>query len=363
MKKICIVLTPNCYTYGGISTVILTYLENMNLDGLNITIVSSNDPDEPAKKLMSALGVRYVQLPARKKHIILYFKQFKELCKKEKFDIVHMNGNSSTMLFELEIAKKSGIKTRIAHCHSTGTFYKFFHKIMNNRFNRSYTKALAVSEEAGRWAYGDRNFIILNNAVDTSKFKYDVTKRNEYRRMLGLEKNVVLGTIGKLNNQKNQTFLIEIMPEIIKKHPECRLLLVGKGKYRNELEKMVHERNLEKFVIFLGARLDNVELLQAMDLFVFPSRYEGFGLACLEAQISGLPCVCSEFVPKQALVSKEITVLPLNKEQWVEYLGKEIDALNLYDRKAVSEATIQLVIENRLDIEHEADKLRKVYLQ
>ena len=181
-------------------------------------------------------------------------------------------------------------------------------------FSKKYaTDYFACSELAGRWLFGDKTFeqgkvTIINNAIDLDKFKYDEKVRKEKRKELNInDDTLVVGHIGRFVAQKNHTFLIDIFSELHKKEKNSILLLIGQGPLIGEIKQKVETLGISDSVKFLGQRDDVNELYNAMDLFLFPSLYEGLGMVLIEAQANGLPCIASTEVPKNARVSKKIS--------------------------------------------------------
>ena len=222
------------------------------------------------------------------------------------------------------------------------------------------THLLMCGEESGKWLYGEKNksrFIMLNNAIDAASYTYDLSKRVELRRQLGLADELVIGHVGRFNPQKNHPFLLDIFAALLKKEPNAVLLLVGGGEGMSKMQEKAQELGIAEHVHFLGVRSDVTDLMQAMDVFVFPSLYEGLGIALIEAQAAGLPCVVSDTIPHEAyltdLVDSESLSAPA--EKWAEkILAKR--AIPRADRRAEIAA-------HGFDITTEAVKLQEFYLK
>ena len=222
------------------------------------------------------------------------------------------------------------------------------------------THLFMCGEESGKWLYGEKNksrFIMLNNAIDAASYTYDLSKREELRRQLGLADKLVIGHVGRFNPQKNHPFLLDIFAALLKKESNAVLLLVGGGVGMSKMQEKVQELGIAEHVRFLGVRSDVADLMQAMDVFVFPSLYEGLGIALIEAQAAGLPCVVSDTIPHEAyltdLVDSESLSAPA--EKWAEkILAKR--AIPRTDRQAEIAA-------HDFDITTEAVKLQEFYLK
>ena len=203
----------------------------------------------------------------------------------------------------LKYAKKYGIKHRIIHSHNSQnmdtTLRGILHKINKNRIENYATDFWACSKDAAEWFYKKdlaNKAIIIHNAIDVSKMKFDLTKRNEVRNDYSLDTFEVIGNVGRLHFQKNQEFIIAIFNELQKENKNYKLVLVGQGEDEIKLKQKVSELKLEESVIFTGVQSDIQAWLSAFDFFLFPSRFEGLSIAGLEAQANGLPVLCSSKV-------------------------------------------------------------------
>lgn len=279
---------------------------------------------------------------------------------------MHSHENALS-IFPLRAAKKAGIKVRIAHSHST-TNQKEKKKNALKQILRPFSKIyatdyMACSELAGRWLFGDKTFdqgkvYILNNAIDLSKFKYNEEVRKNKRKELEIDDDTfVIGHIGRFVQQKNHTFLIDVFNEVQKKKANAKLILVGQGPLKDEIENKVKNLNLENKVVFLGQREDVDELYQAFDCFVLPSLYEGLGMVLIEAQASGLPCIASTEIPDIARVTEKLKFVRLDEN--IDYWKNSI--LKLSDLKNRKEDQLQDIQNRGYNIEKEVEKLEILY--
>lgn len=178
---------------------------------------------------------------------------------------------------------------------------------------------LACSQDAGKWLFPHKEFTILNNAIDPEKFQYSPSERAEARKDLGLNDCLTVGIVGSLIEVKNPFETIAIFKAVHNKMPSAKLLWVGGGRLEQDIRNKLQEEHLTNAVIMTGVRPDVNRLLQAMDVFIFPSFAEGLGMAAIEAQAAGLPCFCSEAVPTEAAITSLCSFLPLNHpELWAE---------------------------------------------
>ena len=163
----------------------------------------------------------------------------------------------------------------------------------------------------------------MNNAIDTQRFAFDLSTRAGIRKVFGYADELVIGHVGRFDAAKNQSFLLDVFSEIVKREPNAKLLLVGDGPLRKQIETKVAALGLSDRVIFTGVRSDVADLMQAMDILVFPSKNEGLPVTLVEAQAAGLPCVISDSIPKDAVITKNlVTTLSLqdSPEKWAEHV-------------------------------------------
>lgn len=259
-----------------------------------------------------------------------YMQRLKQLLEQNKYVAVH----SHTMFnsgINLYLARKYHVPVRIAHSHTTRTETQVSHRqklyeaLMRRLIAFSATHFFACGKAAGIWLYGRRLFekkgLVIHNGIDTGKFAFSPEKRQAVRDHLGLSENFVIGHSGTLVPVKNQEYLIRLMPEICRRIPSAKLLLVGRGDEENTegLQRVIQETGMEDHVILYGPSLQVHELLNAFDVFAFPSKREGTPLALLEAQANGLPCIVSDHVPTDAFVTGLVQTLSLKEAQiWVD---------------------------------------------
>lgn len=264
------------------------------------------------------LGGRIYYIPALQKvGQISYVSHLKEfLLNHKEYKIIHSHLNQVTGLI-LEVANKVNIPIRIAHSHNSKSnkhlIIKIYKKYLGNKIVKNATDLWACSDIAGNWLYGKntKNVKIIKNAIDLEKFEYSEKVRNKVRKDFNIEeKDFVIGNIGRFSYQKNQIFLLEVLKELKNINKNTKLMLVGNGSLKEKLIKHSKELNIEDSIIWLENRTDVNELLQAMDFFVFPSKFEGLGIVLIEAQSAGLKCIASEkVIPKEAQVTRITKIL------------------------------------------------------
>ncbi len=266
-------------------------------------------------------------LPDRFKSFFLSHRQYK---------IVHCHMNQWCGVILLG-AKRANVPVRIAHSRTSLDSYKFKNIIKNIikiPVNYAATEKLAVSKKAGEWLYGKRRVNnnevkVLPNAIDCYSFLFSENRRKEYRKKLNIENNFVIVHVGNLKPEKNHFFLMKVFCDYLKVNVNARLMLVGAGGLKEKIEEKAETLGISESVFLLGQRADIPEILSAADCFVFPSFYEGFPGAVLEAQAAGLPCVISDTITPEVKLLSTTVMLPVDNDtlQWVnavERISKKI---------------------------------------
>lgn len=360
MIKILMIST-NPIGKDGITSVIFNIINNINVKYFQIDVLAINNPDNEYKIMVESKGGKLYSLHRDKHHMIKYISNLKTLIKKNKYDIVHVHGNSHTLTLELMIAKHAGCKTRIAHSHNTTCKAKVLNKLLTPFFLHYYTTAIACGNVAGEWMFGHHQFQIINNGINIENFKFNQEARQIIRSKLGIDNNtILLCNVGRFNEQKNHVFLIKILSQLIKKHEDYRLLLIGDGKLQHETKKQVIEYNLEDKVIFLGTTNEIGNYLSSCDLIVMPSLYEGFPVTLVEQQVNGLQCVVSDVITRDVDKTGSITFVPLNDNP--DYWAKVITGINIsLNRERLSQENSKIITNAGLDIAHEIIKLEMLY--
>ena len=254
-----------------------------------------------------------------------FFRNLLSLMKKERYHVVHAH-NMFNCGFTMLAGAMADIPVRISHSHSALVSHpslakRVYEKIMQFLILRCSTDLVACGVAAGKRLFGDRDDVqLILNGIDMAQFAYNTQKRDTIRRELQLEDRFVLGHAGHLAGVKNQAFLLDLMPHILEKRPDAMLLLLGEGDNRPMLEQKIRDMMLNDSVIMTGNVTNVADYLSAMDVFVFPSLYEGLPLSILEVQASGLPCIISDSVPKDVFLTDLIHPLSLKdpREQWID---------------------------------------------
>lgn len=358
MKNILIVVTTGFVKTGGLTSVMMNYWRAMDRTGLSFDFASTNKIDNLLLEEISKEGCRYYQLPPRKS-VIAYYNALKELSRG--YDVVHVHANSATSVIELLAAKMARVPKRIHHNHTSKTAHPILNKFLHPIFTHLYTDAIACSNAAGEWLFGKENYIVLPNAIDVDKFKYNQELRVKIRKEFGIrDDEFVVGHIGKFMDAKNHEFLIKVFAKYHSTHPKSKLLLVGDGAWRPKIEDWVAESGCSDSIILAGLRSDIQAMVQAFDIFVFPSIYEGLPLTVLEAQSSGLPCVISSNVTDAVNIGQDVIMKSLSDgvDSWAYLISTCNFSLSREDRCI---RNYKLITDAHFNIRNEAFELRNIY--
>lgn len=346
--KILVVNTID-YSINGIANVIASFCKGIYTESkdINIEITSHGIIDDKYKKLFDEIGVKINFLPARKK-VFKYTSALKKLVKYGDYDIVHIHGNSATMLLETYALKKSKAKV-VVHGHNTKCSHMKAHKLLFKKFNKSYDYALACSKEAGEFAFG-KNFTVIENGLEVNKFVFSEKAREQLRKQYNLEDNIVCIHVGLFNYQKNQELLLRAATKLGSRY---KIVFAGGGSNLEYCKQLASKLSIQDKVLFLGMQNDVSKLYSMADCFVFPSNFESFGLALVEAQINGLPCLVSTEVSRYSKVNdKLVKYLPLQTDAWAKEISK------ITTRKTSKE---DLKIYSKFDTKNSTDALIKFY--
>lgn len=357
-----LVINTNGLNLEGITNSIVSYLEAIDRSDMEIDFALVNPDFHPEiLERIKERGCDIQVLPSRKRNTFWYFLALRRLIQRKQYDIVHAHGNSATLAIEMWAALFAGCRIRIAHSRNTYTDYPKLDQLLRPFLNMSYTQGFACGNEAGQWLFGNNEFRVIPNGKDISKFVYNSNKRNEYRTKLKLTDKVVIGHAGNFNYQKNHEFLIKIFKELTCGNGHYVLYLMGDGALRPQIEKMVQEYELEEHVVFTGSISNMADMLQAMDIMVFPSRFEGLPNVVIEWQIAGLPCVISDIITKECKLTDLVSYISL-KEGPVVWADK-IRSIEIVDREGMKDGVLDQIRAAGFDIEENARQLKQIYYE
>lgn len=359
-KKILIVNTVE-FIMGGISSVITNYYKEMKNYDIQIDFIV-NKKIEPCYLDIIDENKSNIYILDRNRNPMKYMLQLYFIIKKNSYDVIHVHGNSATMIVDLFPAVLGKVKVRIAHSHNTKCSHPFIHAILSPVFKLTYTKALACSKGAGEWIFGKDNFEVLENGIDLDRYMFFEDVRQEVRAQMNLADKFVLGHVGLINEQKNHQMLLKIIYEMKKNFSNVFLLCVtGSERIPDEIKCLIEEYRLEDDILFLFKRNDVYRLLQAMDVLVFPSKWEGFPVALVEAQASGLPCIVSDCITSEIKLTGNIQFKSnYDVAGWCEEIEKLYKTGNI-NRVVNSRKSKKEIKEAGFDLKENVSKLYSWY--
>ena len=344
---------------GGLESMIMNYYRHIDREKVQFDFLVHRQERAAFDDEIESLGGRIYRLP----RLVPWSKNYLSALncffdEHPEYNVVHVHQDCLSSVI-LKVAAQHNVPVRIAHSHNANQDknLKYPIKLWYRRSIPQYaTNLFACGKNAGGWMFSGAPYQIINNAA--AAYTYDPEKRIEMRQKLDLRDELIIGHVGRFNPQKNHPFLLDIFTALLKKEPNAVLLLVGGGEDMPKIQAEAQVLGIAKHVRFLGVRGDVADLMQAMDVFVFPSLYEGLPVTMVEAQTAGLPCLISDKVPPECIITEGLVdTLPLSAgaETWSEKLLEKRDTPRT-DRRAEIAA-------HGFDITAEAVKLQEFYLE
>ena len=363
MRKIKIVNIISKLVYGGTESVLLNYYSHINRSHYDLNIITMEAINKESIKRFEDLGFKVYIVGNWEEKPVKVGKKILKILKQGKFDIIHSHLSHTNFYFMI-LGYIVGIKIRISHSHliyvDKNLKEKIKHKIYKILIKIFSTNFMACSEAASIDLYGTtKNVYILRNAIDLKKFIPNTKVRKQYRKLLQYtEDEIIICNIGRMEEQKNQLFLVEIFNELIKLNNQYRLLIIGSGSLENNIRERITKLDLTEKVKILSNRDDINNILQASDVFLLPSLYEGLGIVLIEAQAVGLSCYTSDkVVPQEAKVTDYLYFIDLKKgaKEWAKYID------STYDKTIERNQNHKMITNNGYNIVTEAKKLDSYY--
>ena len=345
---------------GGLETMLMNYYRHIDHSKVQFDFLTHRDFEADYDKEILSLGGQIFHLSKLNPISSSYKKELDEFFNShQEYKVVHSHLDCMSGIL-LKEARKCHIPYRIAHAHSSNQTkdIKYPLKLI---FKRNITKnanyLFACGEQAGKWMFNTDNFKVLNNAIDAKAYSFNSIFRESIRKEFHIPNDsFVVGHVGRFMNPKNHTFIVDIFNQFHKDHPNSYLMLVGEGELKTSIQDKVKALGLEDNVIFTGLRSDVNELLQAMDVFLFPSLYEGLPVSIIEAQSAGLPCLISDKVPIEC--KKTDLVYQLNLEDSGNVWSDKIYELSHITRRD----TYEEIKKSGFDIVENAKWLENFYI-
>lgn len=346
MEPIRVLQVVTIMNRGGLETMLMNYYRQIDRSNIQFDfMVHRNEKGHYDDEILCLGGRIYKMPPIRPGKYRTYFKQLDVFFSEHpEYKVVHAHNNENSS-FVLRAAERAGVDCRIAHSHLSDLTLdvKMPFRLYARYIMKDYpTEYFACSEKAGQWLFGrekSNQLKVLHNAVNVNEFKYSEEIRNKIRQELGIHGNqLVIGHVGRFNKQKNHDFLIDIFNSLVKKNPNSVLLMIGEGNLKKQIADKVAKYHLLSKVKFLGVRSDIANLMQGMDLFLFPSLFEGLPVVLVEAQAAGLKCIISDSITNETDLTGRLEFISLNKDS--EYWANKI-LQSTYEHADTSEQLIK----------------------
>lgn len=354
---------------GGIERIAINTYKYIDKEKFEIDLITKYDQREFFDDELEVNGGKRVPLLSNcsdnglKRRIKLAFSIPKVM--KKGYDIGYFNLNSPKEALKYALLGKIvGIKHIVVHSHNSSDDVGNVISRVLNAFGRIVIdliadKKLTCSEKAAEWMFSlktvrNSDFVQVNNGIDLDLFCYDVKRREKIRKQLGIENQFVIGHVGRFSPQKNHKFLINVFNQIKKNRPDSCLILLGTGSMVEEIRNYAKSKNIEESIKFMGAQSNAHDYMQAFDVFLLPSIYEGLPVVGIEAQAAGLKCFFSDAVTKSADITGNVTFLPLtdSPEIWANQI---INIFESYERKDVSD----IIIRKQFDVKNAVKTIEK----
>lgn len=328
---------------AGIETFVMNLYRVIDRNKIQFDFAIYNPPSENsyAEEVLKYGGRIYI-LPPKNKGLIKNLREIKRIVNEGKYIVVWRGCSNCFGGFDLFAAKIGGARERILHAHASREqgLLLVLHYIFRPISNCVATRRLSCGEKAGKWMFGNRMYEIMHNGICVKEFEYNSKVESEQREKLGLENKYILGHIGRFDNNKNQLFLIDVFNDYHKKCSKSVLIFIGDGPNRKKCMDYVYQLGLEKDVLFLGTCNNISILIQAINVLVMPSKYEGFPMTLVEAQAAGIPCVVSDSISKETNICGGVSFISLHEapEKWSETIQKINDRKMAGESRKIKEA-------------------------
>lgn len=349
IRLLCLVSAMNA---GGAETFLMKIYRRLDRSKYQMDFCVNVEAEGLYDAEIRSMGGKIYHIPSKSENIREFSKQL--------YDIVYENGYKNVLrvtsngmgFYDLHVAKKAGAVNCIARSSNSsdgGSLKSWIaHRVGKLLYKRTIDVEIAPSDLAAIYTFGKSDFksgkvTILNNGIDFAEYRFSMEARNRIRAEFGIDDNsFLMGHIGRFTKQKNHDFILKIFAAVHKVRTNTKILLVGDGELLNSVREKCRALGIEDAVILSGVRRDVPALLSAMDLFIFPSLYEGMPNVIIEAQAAGLKCIISDRITKEVKLSSLVEERPINSESaWINEINSIIDAHDI-ERTVCSRNSIKL---------------------
>ncbi len=351
--------------FDGMTKQVLSYSQYMDRKNVEIDLLSCRGFDvKMTKEVDQACFNNIFRLEYRDTNQKKYFFELLKLIKQRKYDVIHANGQSATLAIEMLAGKLGGCKLRVAHSHNSSCQHMKVHKLLLPLFKITYNDAIACSKEAGDWLFGKHRYWILKNGVNIDKFSFNPDIRKEIREELKIgQTDIAVGNVAAFEPKKNHIFLIDLFENLSRNNNNFKLFLWGiDGTTKDIILQEIKKRRLQNNIFYMGTTDHIQDYIQAMDIMLLPSLYEGFPVTVVEWQASGIPCIVSDTITKDVNINGLVKQLPINKgiKLWEKEIIKIVNRYNYIDR--MNPIWKKRLMVKGYDIKTNANELKAHYL-
>lgn len=307
MKKKVLICVPDLGICNGVTTCIMSFYECLLQHEYSIDFLVVMHEHMEMEPYVLERGSKVFKVPLGMKYDKKRVQYIDDVLRNGAYDMVHVNflGPNGAMI--LKMAKRYGVEHRIYHCHNPINKLSLKAVLSESIFTavcrKRANKYVACSNSAGKAIFKNEKFEVVNNAINPNDFVYNCEARIRIRESLNIGNRLVIGVAARMDAQKNPGFIIEVFSEMKKLREDAVLLWVGDGIQRKQIEELCKDKKLQDSVFLVGRQSNMADWYSAMDLFLLPSKFEGLGIAYLEAQANGLPCFGSDRVPEETQVT------------------------------------------------------------
>ena len=330
MKKALYIVTS--MDTGGAETVFMKYYRALDKSRYQLDFCVSSDVPGFYDAEIESMGGRIVHTVKKTEAgPVASFKRLMQIARDGGYCCAVRSSQHSLSCLDLLAMRFGGVSRTIFRSSNTGTVSNskketLLHNLFKPLVRVAATDFAAPSTEAGVYMFGKAGvsgprFHLMKNALNLEDYAYDASTRDDVKRELGVPaESYVVGHVGRFSEQKNHLFLVDVFAEIARRRPDAVLILVGKGETRTAVERRVAELGLTDRVVFAGVRSDVRRLYSAMDVFIFPSVYEGLPNVVVEAQANGLPCVISDSITREVGICENVVYKSLGDalDEWAD---------------------------------------------
>lgn len=349
--------------YGGIESYLYKISRKVDTEKFSFSFIDMTHSGIAYENELRGLGIQIYKITPRLESFKKNKSELIDLFSKEKFDVLHCHINTLSYITPILIALKHGCKV-IVHSRSSNVpsswVTKLLHYINFYRAPFHQTSNVAVSTEAGEWLF-KKEFQVINNGIEIEKYRFDLSRRSAKRKELGVGEEVLIGHLGAFTYAKNHSYILEVFMKYHHKNPQSKLLLVGDGPLKKEIVSKIKNMGIEDDVMIISGINEVRDYLCAMDLMIFPSFYEGYPNAVLEAQTNGLPVIMSSNITSEVCLTEKCYYEEITEDSiklWIEKVEEVIlNQGSIDDRYSAGE----LIKNKNKDVTYEIERIEALY--